>query len=191
MSDFRFFNWEGLACPVCGHRMMYHSSTGQCRGCDKYCLDFDPTRPAKVRIYKERGLEDTMSERMWKGGCAACFRTWKYWDSGATLGIALEHTRRCSRFRYALSLDPTYQSGVSLRQRISSSSGRQRPGSPGQPSPPLTGTAFTLPEGYHAIAEVFVAPFGRCKICRQPLRLRVDFSKATTVKYCDAGHGRE
>jgi hypothetical protein len=134
MTGFEKFNWRDMLCPVCGHRMSYHHATGLCQGCVQYknpvvrCLEADPTRLAKILVYKERRHEVAMSEHMWKGGCTACFTTTQYWGFGATLGTMLEHMRRCSRFRYARSLEPTDQSSVSSAQRLSSSSGRLRTG---------------------------------------------------------------
>lgn len=203
------FDWAGIACPYCSCPMSIHSEMGVCVRCDTRCLDTESGFPeyAHVRIYKEIRKSESMSQHMWKGGCSACFTTTQYWSYGATLGTMLEHIRRCSRFRYALSLDPTRQSPVSSAQRLSSSSGRQRTGGI-QVGPPWVPPLFTLPrgigrdgepvlpivlpKGWAELTRKIQAPFGRCRVCDEPntLTLRPGAAQFNTVCSIDRRHDR-
>lgn len=205
------FDWHTTCCPICLDPMNNHQPTSYCLDCNQRCLEIEVfCRLPSVRIYKEMRSEATMGKHMWRGGCTACFTTMQYWDSGATLGANLEHIRRCSRFRYAMSLDPSWQSGLSLRQRLSSSSGRQRDdgiqvGPPWVPSPLPFSTRtrayglnlepvlpIVLPAGIAEIAAKMSAPFGRCQVCSQPKTLifRRGMKGFTSICPTDENHAR-
>lgn len=194
MSDsIENFDWAELICPACGCQVKWHNNTQICRSCETACYSV-PTRELawwpKVRIYQER-KPDSMQHHLWRGGCTACLQVWSYWHGGAALGMALQHTRTCSRFRYAISLDPSYQSPVSSAQRLLSSSGRQRTGSslagpsgelPSLLSPYLTGR----------IKELVAAPWGRCSVCKAAKVPRIQMPGARLIYLCevDGSHGR-
>ena len=167
------FFWDRVICPACACLMEDHKNTGTCSCCDMNCWGAEVSEflyMPKIRVYQEKD-KDSMQHHMWRGGCTACFGLWAYWHPGAALGFAFHHVRSCSRFRYALSLVTPGQSPVSLRERISSSSGRQRtdgiqvgpPWVPSFPSP-----LFTLPAGFEA-AQYNPFPYGWCTNCGSAL----------------------
>jgi hypothetical protein len=135
------FRWADMRCAMCDCSMQNHDNMGRCLVCisdlvwDGSCTLRGVHFKAKMWVYQER-KRDSMQTHLWRAGCTACFEMVSYWNPGAALGWALHHSRSCSRFRYALSLEPTHQSRVDWLQRISSSSGRQRSEGSIQVGPP-------------------------------------------------------